>query len=53
MAKTITSDELWEAIEPRLPDEPPKGIRLRIYDHAALTSILFVLKKRIPWEMVP
>jgi transposase len=53
MAKAIVSDELWEVIEPLLPEEPPKGSKLRIDDHAALTGILFVLKSRIPWEMVP
>ena len=49
------SDELWEAIEPLLPQEPPKpkGGRPRIDDRAALAGIVFVLKSGIPWEMLP
>ncbi len=55
MAKALVTDELWEAIEPLLPEEPPKpkGGRPRIDDRAALTGILFVLKSGIPWEMLP
>ena len=49
------SDELWEIIEPLLPEVPPKpkGGRPRIDDRAALTGIVFVLKSGIPWEMLP
>ncbi len=49
------SDELWEIIEPLLPEEPPKpkGGRPRVEDRAALTGIIFVLKSGIPWEMLP
>ena len=55
MAMKLVTDELWEVIEPLLPDEPPKpnGGRPRIDDRAALTGILFVLKSGIPWEMLP
>jgi transposase len=55
MAKELVTDELWEVVEPLLPDEPPKpkGGRPRIDDRAALTGILFVLKSGIPWEMLP
>jgi len=55
MGKELVSDELWEAIEPLLPPEPPKpkGGRPRIDDRAALTGIIFVLKSGIPWEMLP
>ena len=55
MAKPLFTDELWEVIEPLLPEEPPKpnGGRPRIDDRAALTGILFVLKSGIPWEMLP
>ena len=55
MAKELVSDELWEVIEPLLPEEPskPNGGRPRIDDRAALTGILFVLKSGIPWEMLP
>ncbi len=55
MAKPIVTDELWEVIEPLLPEEPPKlkRGRPRIDDRAALTGIIFVLKSGIPWEMLP
>ena len=55
MAKPLVTDELWEVIEPLLPEEPPKpkGGRPRIDDRAALTGILFVLRSGIPWEMLP
>jgi transposase len=55
MAKELVTDELWEVLEPLLPEEPPKphGGRPRIDDRAALTGILFVLKSGIPWEMLP
>ena len=55
MAKELVADELWEVVEPLLPEEPPKpkGGRPRVDDRAALTGILFVLKSGIPWEMLP
>ena len=55
MAKELVSDELWEIIEPLLPEEPPKpnGGRPRVDDRAALAGIIFVLKSGIPWEMLP
>jgi transposase len=55
MAKKLVTDELWEVIEPLLPEEPPKpkGGRPRIDDRAVLSGILFVLKTGIPWEMLP
>jgi transposase len=55
MAKELVSAELWEIIEPLLPEEPPKpkGGRPRVDDRAALTGIIFVLKSGIPWEMLP
>ena len=55
MSKELVSDELWEIIEPLLPEEPPKpkGGRPRIDNRAALTGIVFVLKSGIPWEMLP
>jgi transposase len=55
LAKEFFTDELWEVIEPLLPEEPPKpkGGWARIDNRAALTGILFVLKSGIPWEMLP
>jgi transposase len=55
MTKELVPDELWEVIEPLLPEEPPKpeGGRPRVDDRAALTGIVFVLKSGIPWEMLP
>ena len=55
MSKELVSDELWEIIEPLLPEKPPKpkGGRPRIDDRAALAGIVFVLKSGIPWEMLP
>ena len=55
MAKPLLTDELWEAIGPLLPPEPPKprGGRPRICNRAALTGILFVLRTGLQWEMLP
>src|SRR5215210_6885641 len=55
MAKELVTDELWEVVEPLLPEEPPKpkGGRPRLDNRAALTGILFVLHSGIPWEMLP
>jgi transposase len=55
MAKEILSDELWGALEPWLPEPPPRprGGRCRLANRAVLTGILFVLKSGIPWEMLP
>ncbi len=55
MAKELVTDELWEAIEPLPPPEPPKprGGRPCVPDRAALAGIVFFLKTGIPWEMPP
>ena len=55
MTKELVPDELWEVIEPLLPQEPPKpeGGRPRLEDRAVLTGIVFVLKSGIPWEILP
>ena len=55
MSKSLVTDELWEAIAPLLPPEPPKpkGGRPRVSDRAALTGIHFVLRSDVPWEMLP
>ena len=51
----LVPDDLWEAIAPFLPNEPPKpkGGRPRVLDRAALAGIIFVLKTGIPWQMLP
>lgn len=53
--EVLVSDDLWEAVEPFLPKEPPKpkGGRPRVPDRAALAGIVFVLKTGIPWRMLP
>ena len=55
MAKPLLPDELWEIIEPILPQwtPSPKGGKPRLDDRKALTGILFVLKTGLPWEDLP
>src|SRR5215213_7235426 len=55
MSKPLVPDELWNAVEPLLPEEPPKpkGGRPRVPDRACLTGIIFVLKTGLPWEYLP
>ena len=55
MAKPLLPDELWEVIEPSLPQwtPSPKGGQPPVTDRAALTGILFVLKTGLPWEDLP
>ena len=55
MAKLLISDELWAAIKPLLPPEPPKGKggRPRIPNRDVLRGILFVLSTGLPWEYLP
>jgi len=55
MAKPLVPQELWEHVEPLIPERPPKpkGGRPLIDDRKALTGILFVLKTGIAWEDLP
>jgi transposase len=55
MGKLLVPDELWELIEPILPEHPPspKGGKPRKPDRLCLSGILFVLKTGIPWEDFP
>ena len=55
MAKPLLPDELWERIEPLIPEQSPKpkGGRPPIEDRKTLTGILFVLKTGIAWEDLP
>ena len=54
-ASSFVPDDLWEAIEPLLPEEPPKpkGGRPRVPDRAALAGIVFVLRTGCPWRLLP
>ena len=55
MSAPLVSDDLWEAIEPLLPPEPPKprGGRPRVPDRAALAGIVFALRTGCPWRLLP
>ena len=55
MSDPLVPDDLWEAIEPLLPTEPPKpnGGRPRVSDRAALGGIVFVLRSGCPWRLLP
>lgn len=55
MSKPLVPDELWAAILPLLPLDPPrpKGGRPCVPDRAALTGILFVLATGSPWGRLP
>ena len=52
---SLVPDDLWEAVEPLLPKEPPqpKGGRPRVPDRAALAGIVFVLRTGCPWRLLP
>ena len=51
----VVPDDLWAAVEPLLPPDPPKprGGRPRAADRVALAGILFVLRTGIQWHEVP
>lgn len=56
MAKPLVSDELWEVVEPLIPEVKRRKRypgRKRIDDRKALTGIVFVLQTGIPWEHLP
>jgi transposase len=55
MTVLLVPDDLWAAVEPRLPPEPPgpKGGRPRVDDRRALSGIVFVLLTGTPWEHLP
>lgn len=58
MAKPIIGDELWNLIEPLLPERAaPRRAdrpgRTPISDRQALCGVLFVLRSGVPWEMLP
>ncbi len=56
--KKLVTDELWEAIEPLLPERASgrgtkAGGRPAVGNRAALTGVLFVLHAGLPWAMLP
>ena len=55
MAAPLVFDARWCLFASLIPPRPPrpKGGRPPIADRAAQTGILYVLKRRIPWEMLP
>jgi transposase len=55
MYLALVSDDLWDAIEPLLPKEPPKpkGGRPRVPDRATFTGIVFILRTGTPWRLLP
>ena len=56
MASPLVPDELWEVVEPLIPQVKRRYCypgRKRIDDRRVLTGILFVLKTGIPWEDLP
>ena len=57
MAKPLVSDELWQRIEPLLPQPKPRRFRFpgrKPLDYRKiLPGIIFVLKTGIPWEELP
>ena len=55
MTAALVPNGLWDLIEPFLPraKAQPKGGGPRLTDRACLTGIVFVLRRGIPWEMLP
>ena len=56
MARRKISKELWELLEPLIPQFVPSrkgGRRRSVDDQAALNGILYVLQTGIPWEELP
>lgn len=53
--KYLVTDELWDAIAPLIPPDPPKpqGGRPPVPPRKALAGILFVLKTGIGWNELP
>ena len=57
MAKPLLDNDLWQLIEPLLPEPKPRRFRFPgrqpVDNRKALTGILFVLKTGIGWEDLP
>ena len=56
MTRLMVYDELWKHIEPLLPKKRRRKRhtgRLPLCDRKVFSSILFMLRSGIPWEMLP
>ncbi len=55
MSKRLVTDDLWELVEPLLPQHKPRprGGKPPVPDRVCLTGIVFVLKTGLPWEDFP
>src|SRR5438874_10461236 len=57
MSHALVDDDLWVRVERLLPKRRPRNRqyagRTPIPDRAVLAGILFVLRSRIPWKMLP
>jgi transposase len=57
MAKPLVGDDLWELIQPLLPEPKPRRTRnpgrKPLDPRRVLTGIVFVLKSGIAWEDLP
>jgi transposase len=55
MTASLVPDDLWEATELLLREEPPKpkGGRPRVPDRTALAGIVFVLRTDCRWRLLP
>jgi transposase len=55
--KALLDDELWQLIEPVLPQPKPRRFRYPgrkpLSNRQCLTGILYVLTTGIPWEYLP
>lgn len=51
----LVPDQLWTAIQPLLPPEPPKPKRgrPRVPDRAVADAIIFMLCAGLPWRLLP
>lgn len=51
----LPPEDLWHALEPLLPEEPPKpkGGRPRIPDRAAFYAIFYLLRTGCQWNALP
>ena len=57
MSNAILSDQLWQRIEPLLPEPKPRNIqyagRKPTDPRKVMTGIIFVLQTGVPWKSLP